>query len=197
MVDVVKPGARILDATAENQSIWKIKESPFILWIDIEPELEIKPDILMNNEKTSFPDNYFHTIFFDPPHGWGKELGKSWMSIRNKEDKKLYPWGQPSGTVYYGWDKYSSKTALISHIHRAQKEFYRILQDNGILWFKWDECEIPLNNLEVFFRDWIIMMKIQIGANPMMGNNPKESISKSWWVLLMKREKTVNQTELK
>ena len=69
MKNTSKP--RVLDSTAGNRSMWKTKESEYVLWIDIEPELSTKPDILMDCTKTDFDNERFHTIFFDPPHNYG------------------------------------------------------------------------------------------------------------------------------
>ena len=66
----IKPDAKILDATAGNRHIWKVKDDSRIVFMDIESELEVKPDIIGDCTKTDYPDGYFHTIFFDPPH-WG------------------------------------------------------------------------------------------------------------------------------
>jgi len=58
---------RILDATAANRCMWTTKDSEYIIYIDIEPELNTAPDILMSCRHTGFLDSYFHTILFDPP----------------------------------------------------------------------------------------------------------------------------------
>ena len=131
-----KPQARILDATAANRCIWEMKESEFIVYMDVESELEVKPDIVCDNRKTPYPDGYFHTIIFDPPHGWGEKLGKEWYSIRNKKDLKTlietYPNQKGRKTItYYGMDKYRSKSELLGYLNKALQEFYRILEWGG------------------------------------------------------------------
>ena len=73
-----KPDARILDATASNRSIWRTKESNKIIWIDIEPELEINPDLILDCTQTGFPDNSIMMLIFDPPHWWGQKTGSHW-----------------------------------------------------------------------------------------------------------------------
>ena len=73
----------ILDATAGNRTMWKVKENPQILFCDIEPELEIKPDKIVDCRKTDFNDKSFHTIFFDPPHEWGRKHLSSIYTCKN------------------------------------------------------------------------------------------------------------------
>ena len=178
----MKPNARILDATAGLRSIWKLKSSPHILWIDIEPDLETPPDILMDCTKTNFEDGRFHTVFFDPPHGWGKGAGLSQTAMRNKKDYEKYPWKPPNWGPYYGWDKYQTKTQLLGFIHKAQQEFQRILKDDGILWLKWNECNISLRKLLPFFKGWNVIMQISVCS-------PNQTIGKTrtFWVALMKK----------
>ena len=168
-MSIIKSKARILDATAANRCIWETKDSEYIVFMDMEPELEVKPDILCDNRKTPYPDGYFHHIVFDPPHGWGEKLGDKFYSCRNviEYQKFVKKWGY--GDVnrkrppYYGMDKYRSKTDLLGYVNKALQEFYRILDQGGVLMMRWCELEIPFDNIKPFLRDWDIMMKLKIG----------------------------------
>lgn len=190
-----KPQARILDATAANRMIWKTKESDKVIWIDIEPELEITPDLTLDCTKTQFPDKSIFTIFFDPPHFWGQKKGKNFFTCRNmKESKKFlskYGMKRRGIPTYYGTDKYSSKTQLLSFIHKAQKEFLRILSDNGILWLKWCELKIPIGKILVFFKDWDEMLRLEIGSK-----KQTLGVAQNYWVMLMKKDVISHQVEL-
>jgi len=181
-----KPAAKILDATAANRRIWDVRESPNIIWLDIEPELEITPDIIIDCTKTDFPDNYFFTIFFDPPHQWGDKTADQIYTCRNKKEHDAFmkKWGFKQFKkvpTYYGTDKYKTRTQLLSFIHKAQKEFYRILSINGMLWVKWCDARIPLGKILPFFKDWHEMMRLEIGSK-------KQTLSESqtYWILFMK-----------
>ena len=77
VISDVKPDAKILDVTAGNRNIWLKNKNPFILWIDIESELEIPPDLVMDCTDTKFPDECVFTLFFDPPHWWGDKIAKN------------------------------------------------------------------------------------------------------------------------
>lgn len=192
----VKPGARILDATAANRCIWETKESRWIVYMDVEPELEVKPDVICDNRHTPYPDGYFHHIVFDPPHGFGRKPGDGFYECRNIEEHRrfLTKFGYkktPGKPTYYGMDKYRSKGELLGYLNKALQEFYRILEDGGVLMMKWCELEIPFDNIKPFLRDWDIMMKLKIGD----GSQTRGS-TQTWWVLLMKKEKSHVQTEL-
>jgi len=169
--------------------MWQTKENSNIIWIDIEPELEVPPDKIMDCTQTEFPDNQFTTIFFDPPHGWGKQIGRSATALRNKSDRETYPWKAPHGLMYWGWDKYHTKTQLLSFIHKAQKEFSRILKNDGMLWVKWNECNIPLRKILPLFRDWNEMLRFPI-ASQAVGD------SQTYWIMFMKKLNSVNHLDL-
>lgn len=191
-----KPEARILDATASNRSIWKTKESDKIIWIDIEPELEVSPDLVIDCTKTPFPDKSIFTIFFDPPHWWGQKTGENFFTCRNMEESKAFTskYGmrdRSSSVTYYGTDKYRTKTQLLSFLHKAQTEFMRILTDNGVLWLNWSEVKLPLSSVMTFFRDWDEMLRLPIGSQLQTLSD-----AQNWWVMFMKKERPDPQTML-
>ena len=190
----VKPEARIVDATASNRMFWKTKESNLILWIDIEPELEIAPDMVLDCTDTGFPDESVMMLIFDPPHWWGDRTGECFFTCRNKEEKrkfeKKYNMGQ-GGVTYYGTDKYRSKRELLGFINKAQKEFKRILYPDGVLWLNWSEVKLELDKIMPFFRDWDEMLRLPIGSN-----NQNLSTYQNYWVMLMKRDRPAPQTML-
>ncbi len=177
---------RILDATASNRSIWRKKESRHVLWIDIESELRVPPDMVLDCTTTGFEAERFHTIFFDPPHWWGDETGENYFACRNDADEmKLQKrYGiRARKAAYYGADKFKSKSELLVFIHKAQKEFCRILKDEGILWLNWSEVKIPLGKILPFFRNWDEMIRLTIGSKA-------QSLGdfQNYWVMFMKKD---------
>lgn len=132
---MTKSEISILDATAGNRMIWKTKKHPRILWIDIEPELEVPADKIMDCRKTDFPDESINTIFFDPPHDYGYRHGKTWITAKNKIELEEFnkKYNMKRSLAYYGVEKYRSSSELLGFIHQAQKEFYRILKPDGML----------------------------------------------------------------
>ena len=179
----VKPEAKILDATASYRSMWSCKEDDRILWIDSQKELDLKPDILVDCTNTGFESGRFHTIFFDPPHSFGrtKNTGMFQTPSRKVQREK---WGRGGGT-YYGFDVYPTKRTLLAFINKAQKEFYRILMDDGLLWFKWGEIHTTWDSISPFFSDWVEMMKFEVAFQG------KVKGCRTWWICLMKKT-TVN-----
>ena len=173
---VIKPNARILDATAANRMMWKTNDHPGIMFIDVEKELEYVPDKFMDCTKTDFPDEYFNMILFDPPHNWGIPKNKRLFSIpSNKVAQELFG----RNTCYYGLDKFNNKRQLVRFIYDAQEEFKRILNPYGCLWVKWSEYRIMVEAIEPLFRDWSMMMKIRLHKTAVGKND-------SWWIMYMK-----------
>jgi len=147
----VKPDARILDATASYRSIWDMKNSDKILWIDIETDLDLQPDRIMDCTHTDFSDKRFHTIFFDPPHKYGEKKNQGVFSTPSRKKQKER-WGDTG--CYYGFDKFKTKSELLEFIRLSQLEFHRILSDDGILWVKWCEHATKLDVVISIFNNW-------------------------------------------
>lgn len=191
----VKPGARILDATAGNRMIWnkQYRNDNRIIFIDIEAELEFKPDIVMDCTKTDFQNEYFNLIFFDPPFEYGKEAGSSFHTLRNWDDCKKFneKYGMNQHPRYYGADKFKSKSGLLAFIHKAQIEFYRILKNEGCLFMKWNEVSIPLNLVLPFMKNWQEMIRYEIDDKSQTSGK-----SQTYWLMFMKKPKTHEQLEL-
>jgi len=180
----MKSEAIILDATAGNRMIWNIKKSPYVLWIDIEPEVE--PDLILDCTNTNFLDKQFRMIFFDPPHSYGRTKNTGIYQTPSAKIR-FEKWGSRGG--YYGFDKYPTKTALLSFIHKAQEEFYRILDDYGVLWFKWAEIHATLDAILPLFKKWNLMMKIEVAFQGKVKGNT------TWWVMFMKKSEFLTNDE--
>jgi len=161
--------------------MWVTKDSPFIIWIDIEPDLTYKPDRFLDCTQTDYPNKFFKAIFFDPPHSYGRKKNDAIFTTPSKEvhDEK-WPQHERKYPRYYGLDKYPTKTALLAFINKAQKEFYRILEDGGMLWFKWSENHSSLRAILPLFRDWKIMIKIPAFTH-------RKTSTPTYWVMFMKK----------
>ena len=188
---MIKPEAKIYDATAGNRSIYETKDHPFILYGDIEPDLFYKPDIMVDCTKTNFPDKSKNLIIFDPPHECGRIKNEGIFStpsleVANKKWPKYYRETPPR---YYGGDKYKNKDELRRFVYETQKEFYRILSDGGALLMKWSENRIDLKEIIKLFRGWSVILKIRCFKQ---GN----TATPTYWVMLMKAPMPSPQTEL-
>jgi hypothetical protein len=169
--------------------MWKHKKSENIIYIDLERKLTVKPTIFADNSSTPFLSEIFDTIFYDPPHGWGE--GHPFYKYPDAESFKKKWQGYGEIPRYYGWDKYKNQQALLVHLWRAQKEFFRILKSDGVLWLKWNVQNVSLHRVLAIFEDWIIMLELSIKA-------PSQTAGKSqtYWICLMKEKREFLQTTL-
>ena len=177
----------ILDATAGNRTMYETKDVNSIVYIDIQKRLYRKPTIFADCTRTPFRDKTFHTIFFDPPHTYGEEPG-DYFTFPDLKPRQLRMMGL-KGNIYYGVEIYKTRSALIKFIYNAQKEFLRILRDDGLLWLKWCEVEIPLHNILAIFQNWRILLILPI-------QKPQHNIgeAQTYWICMCK--KRGYQTEL-
>jgi len=171
----------ILDATAGNRTIYENKNSPNIIYIDIQKQLLKKPTIFADNTQTPFLSKTFDTIIYDPPHDYGCKPG-DFYTMPNLRKKHARLQGL-KGVCYYGVEIYKTKQQLIAHIYKAQKEFYRILKDDGLLWLKWNEVRIPLNRILAIFTDWRVLLRLPVSS-------PQQTMGKhqTYWVCMEKKK---------
>jgi len=115
----------ILDATCSGRMMWFDKNHPAALFMDIRKEekgfieqranFEINPDVIADFRNMPFPDKNFKLVVFDPPHIQFRGY-KSWASQK------------------YGWlDPETWK----DDIQKGLNECWRVLEDEGVLIFKW------------------------------------------------------------
>jgi tRNA G10 N-methylase Trm11 len=176
----------ILDATAGNRSMYTNKYSENIVYLDRQRELYIKPTIFADSQQLPFKDKSFDIILFDPPHQWasGEKIPVYGAPYR----KKILLTMGTKGHTYYGVEQYKNKRQLIRYIYQSQKEFKRVLKDDGVLMLKWCEVEIPLDRLLQVFADWRELMRIPVKSQfQTMGEK------QTYWVMMEKR-KTETQT---
>ena len=139
----------ILDAAAGNRIMWLCKSPHDFVFVDLEKNLQVKPMIICDNTQMPFQDSIFDTIFFDPPHVWRNSSTLSMFTCQNKEifNKRFPKYAAERAPRYYGWDKFKTKNDLLNHITKAINEFERILKKDGLLFIKWCEIKIPLNEI--------------------------------------------------
>lgn len=128
---------KILDVCCGSRMFWFNKNNPNVIFNDIRREshslcdgrtLDINPDTTMDFRKLDFENNSFKLVVFDPPHL--EKLGKnSWMA-------KKY------GRLENGWK---------NDLERGFNECWRVLENNGILIFKWSEGDVSVKEVLKLF----------------------------------------------
>lgn len=148
---------KILDACCGSRMFWFDKHNPYTTYMDIRKEYEelptghvidVNPDIIGDFRDMPFPDNEFDLVVFDPPHL--KRAGEnSWLAKKYGRLNELWP----------------------HDINQGFNECMRVLKPAGTLIFKWNEDQIPLEEvLEA------------IGQEPLFGNKR----SKTHWLVFVK-----------
>lgn len=119
--------ALILDATAGNRSMWFDRKHKRTIYID--QREEVNPDIVCDNRKLDFPDKKFKLVVFDPPH-------LQWLGQTSVFRRKY-------GAL--------NKETWPDDIKRAAYELWRVLDDFGVLIFKWADHDIPYESVLKLF----------------------------------------------
>lgn len=119
----------ILDACCGPRMMWFNKQHPNCLYIDIRDEdkgfmesrdkREIKPDMVADFRDMPFKDKSFKLVVWDPPHIIQKY---------NPKVRMLATYGSLNPETWQ------------SDLKKGFKECWRVLEDNGILIFKWSNC---------------------------------------------------------
>lgn len=148
---------RILDATCGSRMIWFDKQNPDAVYMDNRQltttlcdgrVLNINPDVIADFRKMPFEDESFYLVVFDPPH-----------LVRAGRDSWL---AQKYGLLSPDWK---------ADIAQGFAECMRVLKTNGTLIFKWNEDQVPLNEV-----------LDAIGSRPLFGNRR----AKTHWLVFMK-----------
>lgn len=166
MNSTTSPNARVLDACCGSRMFWFDRKDSRAIFVDNRREthcltdsssaggqrtLEINPDIVADFTKLPFQDNKFSLVVFDPPHlvHAGK---KGWQA-------KKY------GKLEGDWREM---------LRRGFAECFRVLKDDGVLIFKWNEHEVPVSQ--------ILSLTNQL---PLFGQRCGKT-AKTHWIVFMK-----------
>jgi len=154
-VTEIKP---ILDACCGSRMFWFDKQNENVVFMDNRTledtlcdgrSLEVKPDVVADFRNMPFEDKSFRLVVYDPPHlinaGESSWLAKKYGKLNTDT------WRQD--------------------IKQGFKECMRVLEDNGVLIFKWNEDQIKLKEV-----------LNAIGYKPLFGNKK----SKTHWLVFMK-----------
>lgn len=125
---------RILDVACGSKMFWFDKHNPDVEFCDkrvvpyheyyTKRYIEIAPDTVCDFTELPFEDEQFKLVVFDPPHlTWAGDT--SWIALK------------------YGCLKGDWKEML----RKGFSEYFRVLDSNGVLIFKWSEVQIPLRDI--------------------------------------------------
>lgn len=125
---------RILDVACGSKMFWFDKNNTDVEFCDIRQipnhefyphrYIEINPDTICDFTALPFEDKAYKLVVFDPPHL--EHVGEtSWIKLKY-------------GALGNNWKE---------TIHKGFLECFRVLDDNGVLIFKWSEIQIPLREI--------------------------------------------------
>ena len=129
----------ILDACCSNRQMWFNKQHPNTIYIDnrkepkgfisFSPNVDIQPDKIMDFRDLKFDNKSFKLIAWDPPH-----------IVSNCK----------TGAIV---KKYGALNPLTweADLKQGFNELWRVLDDYGLLIFKWSICKIPIKNILALF----------------------------------------------
>lgn len=151
----------ILDACCGPRLFWFNKKHPNTIYIDnrkrekgynnYRPNRDIQPDIVMDFRKLDFPDKSFKLVIMDPPHIIAR--GEQFRMVKD-----------------YGW---LDKNTWRDDIKKGFDECWRVLDEYGILVFKWNETSITTKQI-------LEVIKIQ----PLVGHPTHSKVPTRWFVFM-------------
>lgn len=165
----------ILDVTCGGRTIWFNKKHPNTIYTDIRkekkgfiqdrPNFEVNPDKIMDFRKLEFPEKSFKMVIFDPPHMKGLSE-KSWI-------------GKKYGTLDEAWK---------DHIKKGFNECWRVLEDYGVLIFKWSTSIEHRPKRDIPLKEILNILPVQ----PLVGHT-SGSKSNTIWMTFMKLPNAVTK----
>ena len=162
----------ILDACCGPRYMWTNKNHPNVIYIDNRTAKKestrrpsINPDIVMDFRNMTFEDNSFRLVVFDPPHLKANQApNDSKMNL-----KRTY------GTLHpLTWRR---------DIKQGFDECWRVLEEFGILIFKWNVSDISYKEI----------LKV-IGKEPLFQQKSGNSSRNTYWSCFMKITNQPQQT---
>jgi len=154
-------GKFILDACCGGKMFWFQKEQENTIFMDIREEkkgfikqqtnFQVKPNIIGDYREMRFQDKSFKLVVWDIPH-------------KIKRDSGLI-------TKKYGFLGKDYKEDLKSGFN----EIMRVLDDYGILEFKFADIEIPIKEILSLFP-----------IKPLFGTITKKGVNNTYWFCFMK-----------
>lgn len=158
----------ILDCCCSGRGMWFSKNHPNALYTDIRelekgaigssPNFEIKPDKIMDFRQMDFPDKSFKLVVFDPPH------------LKSLEDNSWI------ATKYGTLNAKTWKKDILSGFN----ECWRVLEDYGVLIFKWSKSHDNRRRRDVSIENLLKILPVQ----PLFGHPSGSKINTIWFCFM-------------
>lgn len=158
---MVTDGKPILDACCGSRMCWFDKDNPFVEFMDIRDEdvilsdgrlCMVHPNTIGDFTDMPFPNGSFKMVVFDPPH---------------------LVWAGNASNVYKKYGKLDKDWR--TELAKGFNECFRVLEDYGVLIFKWSEIQLKLKTVLSLTEE-----------KPLFGHRR----GKTFWVAFMKLPKT-------
>ncbi|MDL2267956.1 class I SAM-dependent methyltransferase [Desulfovibrio sp. OttesenSCG-928-G15] len=158
---------QILDPCCGGRMMWFDRQNPVVVFGDCRAEtltvtdrshgktdgkrvIHVHPDMLMDFRALPFADNTFRLVTFDPPH-MVRAGAKSWLAAKY-------------GVLGHDWRE---------DLRAGFRECFRVLEDGGVLVFKWNETQVKL-------REVLVLTPHQ----PLFGNTSGKKAGTHWLVFM-------------
>lgn len=153
---------------------WFDKEQPNTLYVDNRivpagsqknsPNFSVDPDLVMDFRDLTFADKTFKLVVWDPPHL--KSLDKnSWVALKyGTLDPNTWP----------------------QDIQKGFNECWRVLDDYGVLIFKWSKSHDNRRNRDISIKNLLKLLPVR----PLFGH-PSGSKMNTIWMCFMKIPQTI------
>ena len=167
MVNFMK---KILDVCCSGREFWFNRKNDSVIYCDNRKGkypysdgriIDVDPDVICDFTNLPFESNLFSLVVFDPPHL--KSISKT-----SNMSKKY-------GSLQDDWREVLSG---------GFKECFRVLKQDGILVFKWNEYEIPLKEV------------LSLSPVEALFGHRSGKHAKTHWICFMKTEQCHTQGNL-
>ena len=154
---------KVLDACCGSKMFWFNKENPLTIYQDERElnttlcdgrQLVVAPDVVGDFTNMKWENKKFKIVVLDPPH-LSTGGGTGWQVLKY-------------GRLPKQWEEYITKMFL---------ECFRVLEDDGILIFKWNETQIKVSEI----------LKLA-NYNPMIGHIRAGKSADTHWITFMKND---------
>jgi SAM-dependent methyltransferase len=152
---------RVLDVCCGGRMFYFDKQHPDVVFADLRREtgvltngqrLTVAPDVLADFRALPFADGQFRVVVFDPPHLTHSSATCDMTRKYGRLDKTTWP----------------------DDLRRGFAECFRVLEDGGLLIFKWSATDIPVAKVLAL-----------TDRQPLLGSRSGKA-NKTHWVIFLK-----------